>query len=373
MNIRTLTVKVKKPYWKRLNRVAPETNFVWNYINRLSYYMIKNRRKWLTSWDMAPYLKGASKAGLKLRQSAVMAIADRYVTNRETCKKRELKFRNFKSLGWIPFKGQDVSYKNGFFQCFSDLKVKVFDSYGLENYKLRAGNFSQDASGAWWLHIAVEDHRILSEAPTQEIGIDLGLKALATCSNGEVLEHLRLYKNYEPKLKILRKANKRKQFRNLSHRIKNKRKDQLHKITTDLVKKNKLIVIGEISSKELSLSRGHAKSIYDAGWYCFKLYLEQKSRQANIAFVKVSEYRTSVTCSRCKSRTGPKGLEGLRIREWECSNCGALHDRDVNAAINILALGRQSLAEGASKQLEDASRLHEDSTANLVVIGDGYG
>lgn len=373
MNIRTLTVKVKKPYWKRLNKLAPETNFVWNYVNRLSCYMIKNHRRWLTAWDISLYLKGASQEGLNLRQHSVMAIAERYVTNREACKKRQLKWRSSKSLGWIPFKGQQAKYKDGFFHYSTDLKVKVFDSYGLENYKLRAGNFSQDVKGAWWLHIAVEDYRTLPHVPVREIGIDLGLKSLATCSDGQSLDCERLYRKQEPKLKVLRRANKRNQFRNLSLKIKNKRKDYLHKITTDLVRDNGLIVIGDLSSKKLSRSKGHAKSIYDAGWYCFKLYLEQKARQANITFVKVSEYGTSVTCSVCKSRTGPQGLEGLRIREWECSSCGALHDRDVNAAINILALGRQSLAEGASKKLEDASRLHEDSTAGLLVNGGKYG
>jgi len=89
-----------------------------------------------------------------------------------------------------------------------------------------------------------------------------------------------------------------------------------------------------------------AKSVLDAGWSTLKTMLEYKCDHAGIIFEEINEAYTTVTCSCCKKRTGPTGQEGLRIRDWSCPECGASHDRDVNAAMNILALGHERLAVG---------------------------
>ena len=91
-----------------------------------------------------------------------------------------------------------------------------------------------------------------------------------------------------------------------------------------------------------------AKSTLDAGWSMFKTMLEYKSHQAGIVFEVVSENYTTQTCSCCGviSASSPKGRAGLRIREWVCSTCATVHDRDVNAAKNILAAGHRRLAAG---------------------------
>jgi transposase len=79
-----------------------------------------------------------------------------------------------------------------------------------------------------------------------------------------------------------------------------------------------------------------AKSVLDSGWGMLKGFLEYKSQQAARTFQVTSERNTSVTCSACGALTGPRGVNGLIVRSWVCSNCGELHDRDVNAARNIL-------------------------------------
>ncbi len=76
--------------------------------------------------------------------------------------------------------------------------------------------------------------------------------------------------------------------------------------------------------------------------------LEYKCAHAGVVFEVINEAYTTVTCSVCKKRTGLKGQEDLRIREWRCVECGITHDRDINAATNILALGHERLAEGTS-------------------------
>jgi len=91
-----------------------------------------------------------------------------------------------------------------------------------------------------------------------------------------------------------------------------------------------------------------AKSTLDAGWSQLQTMLEYKSHQASIVFEEVNESYTTQTCSCCRtiSASSPKGRAGLRIREWTCSECGSVHDRDVNAARSILALGLQRLDAG---------------------------
>jgi putative transposase len=91
-----------------------------------------------------------------------------------------------------------------------------------------------------------------------------------------------------------------------------------------------------------------AKSVLDAGWSAFRTMLRYKCADAGVWFDEVNERFSTQTCSVCKSRTGPQGREGLGIRGWQCSVCGAIHDRNVNAAQNILAAGHRRLAEGIS-------------------------
>ena len=91
-----------------------------------------------------------------------------------------------------------------------------------------------------------------------------------------------------------------------------------------------------------------AKSVLDAGWYILKTQLDYKSKAMQAVFIEVNESYTTQACSCCGSisANSPKGRAGLRIREWSCPECGALHDRDINAAKNILALGHERLAAG---------------------------
>jgi len=102
-------------------------------------------------------------------------------------------------------------------------------------------------------------------------------------------------------------------------------------------------VVGNVSSSKLTQTN-MAKSVNDAGWALFKNLLSYKAIARKVVYCEVSEHLTTQTCSRCGALGGPKGRKGLGIREWVCDECGAIHDRDVNAALNILRLGHQSLA-----------------------------
>ena len=113
-----------------------------------------------------------------------------------------------------------------------------------------------------------------------------------------------------------------------------------------LVAANGVIVVGDVSSSKLSRT-SMGKSVMDAGWHSFKQMLRYKSIRNGGTYVEVSERNTTRTCSSCGAVSGPQGANGLRIREWTCVDCGAIHDRDRNAAANILRVGLDTLTEGA--------------------------
>ena len=176
------------------------------------------------------------------------------------------------------------------------------------------------------------------------VGIDLGLKDCATPSAGDKLEG-RWYRNHELELAKAQRARKKKRVKAINAKIKNQRKDALHKFSTALVQKNAAIFVGDVSSQKLVKTK-MAKSTLDAGWAMLKTMLEYKSHQAGVVFEVVNEAYSTQACSSCGSVEGPRGSNDLGIRRWTCS-CGAEHDRDVNAAQNIARRGLATLAEGA--------------------------
>jgi IS605 OrfB family transposase len=211
--------------------------------------------------------------------------------------------------------------------------------------RIRNGSFNQDSRGRWHINLPIEvttaDH-----APLTRVGIDLGLKDLATLSDGGKIEMPRFYRKSEAALATAQRARKSKRARNIHTKIANRRKDFLHKASTALAKEYGLIVIGDVSASKIARTQ-MAKSVLDAGWADLKAKLSYKSIRNGGACLEVSERMTTQTCSTCGAlpEGRPKGIAGLGIREWTC-DCGTTHDRDVNAAQNILRLGLETLVEG---------------------------
>ena len=104
-----------------------------------------------------------------------------------------------------------------------------------------------------------------------------------------------------------------------------------------------MIVVGDVGSARLAKTN-LAKSVNDAGWALFKTLLSYKAIARKVVYREVSERLSTQTCSGCGAIGGPKGREGLGVREWVCGECGVVHDRDVNAALNILRMGHHTLA-----------------------------
>ncbi|WP_254789256.1 RNA-guided endonuclease InsQ/TnpB family protein [Azotobacter beijerinckii] len=336
---KTLQVRVRDKHAPLLRQMARSVNFVWNYLNELSQRSIRERGVFLSAYDMDRYTKGAGKE-LALHSQTLQEVSREYVTRRVQFKRNRLAWRKSggarRSLGWTPFKAGAASWKNG--QVYHNGHYfKVWDSYGLSQYPFRSGSFSEDGRGRWYFNVVVEVD-VAVPLGQDAIGIDLGLKDVATCSDGTRLENSRFYGGMEDKLATAQRAHRNSRVRAIHAKIANRRKDALHKFSRSLVNRHGTIIVGDVSSAKLAQTR-MAKSVLDAGWGQLKTMLAYKCAHAGIVFKEVGEAYTTRTCSSCGSLSGPQGVNGLRIREWTCSACDVTHDRDVNAARNILAAG----------------------------------
>lgn len=191
-----------------------------------------------------------------------------------------------------------------------------------------------------------------------EVGIDLGLASFAVFSDGSVVENPRLMRRAEKKLKKAQRAlaRKRKGSNNRNKaamrvatvraKVADARRDFHHKLSTTIVRENQAIYVEDLAVGNLARTR-LAKSLYDAGWSSFVGMLEYKTARYGRTFVKIDRFApTSQVCSECGVKDGPKPLA---VRRWRCDACGARHDRDVNAARNVLAHGRQLVAAGRAE------------------------
>lgn len=254
-------------------------------------------------------------------------------------------------MGWIPFKKAAIKHLSTKQSGKKSLKttlqfslakgqkliIDVWDSYNLSLYSINTCELVQDSRGHWYACITVKEFSETACGDGQ-VGIDLGCKDAAVSSDGKVLT-TKLTTQYAEKLAIAQRAKNKKRVKAIHAKIKNTRLDLIHKFTSELVKANSLIVVGKIKSKSFTSSK-LAKSVYDAGWFEIKRQLDYKCANAGCHYIEVNEAYTTQTCSCCGSRQdSPKGRSGLGIRQWFCRSCKTTHQRDVNGAKNILAVG----------------------------------
>lgn len=346
--IKTLHLRVKDKHIPILKQWAYEVNRIWNKANELS-----SELSWVPVPEVGWMNFGASRFDVQtdikyyrnnsdfeiLAQTAQSVVLEHSV-RRKQFKKNKLNWRissgSKRSLGWIPFTTQNIKYKNGQFHI-NGKHFSIWNSYDLIQYKFKSGNFSEDSRGRWYINVAVE-YEAKEATSNNAVGIDLGLKDYATCSDGIKLESSQFYRNAEKQIATAQRAKNLKQIKNLHTKVKNRRKDLLHKFSKQIADNNRIVVVGDVSSNKLAKTK-MAKSVYDAGWYMLKTLLKYKVIARSGEFIEVNEAYSSRTCSCCGSISGPQGLAGLGVREWVCPDCGTMHDRDVNAAINILTLG----------------------------------
>jgi putative transposase len=183
----------------------------------------------------------------------------------------------------------------------------------------------------------------------RETGIDIGLASLAVTSHGDVIANPRFLRRAEKRLKTAQRALARKQKGSanrararrrvavLHRKVRDKRLDHAHKAALAVVRDSQAIYAEDLAVSGLARTR-LAKSVHDAGWSRLLRLIEEKCKRHGRHFARIGRFEpTSQVCSACGARDGPKPLS---VRTWTCAACGTTHDRDVNAARNILAAGQ---------------------------------
>ncbi|MCX4570369.1 RNA-guided endonuclease InsQ/TnpB family protein [Streptomyces albogriseolus] len=203
----------------------------------------------------------------------------------------------------------------------------------------------KDSAGRYFASFVVETgpEELLPET-TPEIGIDLGLGHFAVLSDGRKVHSPRFLRRAEKRLKKAQRALSRKKKgssnRNKARlkvarahaKVTHARREFHHQLSTKLIRENQAVAVEDLAVKGLARTR-LAKSVHDAGWSAFVSMLEYKAARYGRAFHRIGRFEpTSQVCSQCGVKDGPKPLN---VRVWTCQACGAVLDRDINAAVNV--------------------------------------
>ena len=276
---------------------------------------------------------------------------------------------NFKKLGVckLSYTGKSINV-SVLSKCYLKLPkigcIKTSKTGVLNDVKIKRYTIEYDSTNRWYISCQVEVNINEFEKTNKAVGLDLGLTDMVIGSDGfksgrflvpeldnEIKSKQRVYskRKHYADVKIAMDKNMKVinprtllDFMNVEKarvtkaksqkRLANKRKDFLHKLSTNLVKTYDVIVIEDLNSKNMMKNHKLAKAIGNASWYEFRTMLEYKCKWYGKQLIVVPPHYTSQECSNCHHNSGKKTLD---IREWTCNNCGIHHDRDINAAKNI--------------------------------------
>lgn len=236
----------------------------------------------------------------------------------------------------------------------SNIKIKKHQEI-LGN--VRSMTISKDCDGKYYVSILTEQSYEPIQKSNKSVGIDLGLKDFVITSDGKIYKNYRYTKKYERKLSKAQKHLSRKQKNSRSYenqrrkvvkihkKISNSRNDLLHKVSTELIRNYDIICCENLNVKGMIKNHKLAKHIADVSWGTFVNYLKYKCEREDKTLVKINRFfPSSQTCSECGYIN--QSTKDLNVREWTCPKCGKHHNRDLNAAINILREGLTTLSAG---------------------------
>ena len=232
--------------------------------------------------------------------------------------------------------------------------VKIVQHREIEpNSTIKTVTISKTPSNEYFVSILVEyENQVLKIIPETFVGLDYSMHELYVSSDGEIPEYPQFYRKSEKKLKKTQRQfskkvkgshNREKYRRRLSkvhEKVANQRSDFLHKLSFRLVNKYDCICIEDLNMQAMSKSLKFGKSVHDNGWGMFTRMLEYKCQWNGKTLVKIDKFEPTSQKCHCCGYKNPE-TKDLSVRSWHCPKCGAYHDRDMNAAINIREAGKK--------------------------------
>lgn len=340
------------------------TRFVYNYFLDKRIKAYETDKSNLNFYD-------CSKLLTKLKQELVWLKEPDKFSLQNALRDLETAYKNFfkrKDIGYPKFKSKknhrksyrtsfshnNIAFVNGKIKLPKIGKVKFRDKQVPKGRILNA-TISQAPSGKYFVSVCCTDVETPKLPFTNNfIGIDLGIKDFAITSDGDKFVNHKYLKQSLSKLAKLQKELSRKtrggsnwnkariKVARLYEKITNQRKDTLHKLSKSIVESYDIICVENLQIKDMVKNRKLSQSISDASWSEFVRQLSYKAEWYGKELVKIdSFYPSSQTCHECGYVN--KNTKDLHVRKWICPNCHASHDRDVNAAINILNEGLRIL------------------------------
>ena len=242
----------------------------------------------------------------------------------------------------------NISIDNGFLKLPKVGLVKLKQHrLILSNYKLKSVTISQTPSGKYYASVLFEYENQIQEQELHDfLGLDFSMHGLYKDSNGNEPAYPRYYRQAEERLKreqrklsLMQKGSKNRskqriKVANLHEKVANQRKDFLHKQSRQIANAYDCVCIENLDMRSMSQSLNFGKSVADDGWGMFVTFLKYKLEETGKRLVKVNKFfASSQICNVCGYKN--TATKNLSIRAWDCPECGAHHDRDINAAINI--------------------------------------
>ncbi len=239
-------------------------------------------------------------------------------------------------LNSIPFL-DPIRRPDGVYFKLPGIGLIRFHKQEIPQGKIKCGRIVKRASG-WYLCLFIEaEPKAIPHKRYEKIGIDPGFKTTLPLSTGEKIQKPKRLKQLESRLAQAQRGKRQKLTSRLQERIKNRRKDDNHKLSRKLVEEYETIAFSKDHIQ--GIAKKYGKSVAESGHYQLRQMLSYKCRAGGRKYIEVDSKGSTMTCSNCLAKTGPTGTSGLSVRQWECTGCGILHDRDHNAAINTLLVG----------------------------------
>src|SRR5216683_5785063 len=227
---------------------------------------------------------------------------------------------------------------------------------------------SKDGADRYFVSILVEEDIKRLSVVNKQVGLDLGLKSMVITSDGHTYGNPKFFAQDEKKLAKAQRRHAKKQkgsqnrrkaqlkVARIHARIADRRRDYQHKLSREIIRENQVVCVESLHVKNMVKNPKLAKAISDVGWGEFVRQLDYKARWYGRTLVKIDQwYPSSKTCHACKHVVDSLPLD---IREWVCPACGTVHDRDINAALNILAEGLSVAACGGNVRREQVRASH---------------